>query len=280
MSLATLLAPVAELLRRSVVQVRVGAAGGAGVVWDAEGAVVTNAHVAQAARVTVVRPDGAAVSGEVERRDSRRDLALVRAAVGLPPVRTADPAGLRPGELVFAIGHPMGVNEAVSAGVFQALGPLPDGLVPTRPGRRQRWVQADVHLAPGNSGGPIADAHGRVIGIAAMIAGGLALAVPSTDVRAFLSRRRPLGVAVRPVPARADVPCGLRVDHVVTGSPASDAGVAPGDILVAAAGSPLESADDLARAVALTGPDDWLSLDVVREGRWQRRQARITGSRS
>ena len=81
MSLATLLAPVAELLRRSVVQVRVGAAGGAGVVWDAEGAVVTNAHVAQAARVTVVRPDGAAVSGEVERLDSRRDLALVRAAV-------------------------------------------------------------------------------------------------------------------------------------------------------------------------------------------------------
>src|ERR1043166_7962620 len=231
MSLATLLAPGAGLLRRSVVQVRVGAGGGAGVVWDAEGAVVTNAHVAQAARVTVVRPDGAAVSGEVERRGLRRGLALGRAAVGLPPVPTPDPAGPRPGELVFAIGHPMGVNEAVSAGVFQALGPLPDGLVPALAGRRQRWVQAGVHLAPGNSGGPLADAHGRVIGVAAMIAGGLALAVPSTDVRAFLSRR-PLGVAVRPVPARDDVPRGLRVDHVVRGSPASDAGVAPGDILV------------------------------------------------
>jgi serine protease Do len=280
MSLATLLAPVAGELRRSVVQVRTGASGGAGVVWDDRGAVVTNAHVALAARVTVVRPDGEAVSGEVERLDARRDLALVRASVGLPPVRIADPAGLRPGELVFAIGHPMGVAEAVSAGVFQALGALPEGLAPSHPGRAQAWVQADVHLAPGNSGGPLADAHGRVIGISAMIASGVALAVPSTDVRAFLSPNRPLGISVRLVPASDTVPGGLRVDRVARGSPAARAGVAAGDTLVAAAGIALTSAQDLARAVALTGPDDWLSLDLVRAGRWRRHQARIAGARS
>ncbi|HEV8358009.1 MAG TPA: trypsin-like peptidase domain-containing protein [Gemmatimonadales bacterium] len=278
MSLATLLGPVAERLRRSVVQVRAGAAAGAGVIWGAGGMVVTNAHVAHAARLTVVGPDGTAVPGAVERLDPERDLALVRAAIDLPPVRTADPAELRPGALVFAVGHPLGVNDAISAGVFQAIGALPEGLLPARAVQRHPWVQADLHLEPGNSGGPLADALGRVVGISAMIANGLALAVPSTEVRAFLSEHPPLGVAVRPVFLPGDGGGGLRVDRVLAGSPADQAGVLPGDVIVAAAGAPLRSAAELARTVALLGRDNWLTLDLVRDGRWRRHQARIAGA--
>ena len=103
----------------------------------------------------------------------------------MPVVQTADPATLRPGSLVFAVGHPFGVVDAVSAGVFQAVGWLPSGLELNK--ERLRWVQADVRLGPGNSGGPLADSEGRVIGVSAMILAGLALAVPSTDVDAMLA---------------------------------------------------------------------------------------------
>ena len=183
----TWLAPVAEELRSSVVQIRHGGSGAAGVRWGPEGKFITNAHVVHRGRVTVIRPDGVSVPGEVVRMDQVRDLALVQADLDVPRVRAGDPGILRPGALVFAVGHPMGVTEAVSAGIFQAVGPMPHGFPLSEHGRGLRWVQADIRLAPGNSGGPIADAFGRVVGIVAMIMGGLALAVPANDVQAFLS---------------------------------------------------------------------------------------------
>jgi len=146
--------------------------------------VVTNAHVATARRVTLRLPDGSFVEGETVWRDPARDLAVVAAPglARLPPVEPGDAGRVRPGSLVFAIGHPWGVRDAVSVGVFHRVGPIAPGMGVPDSIRRQAWVQAAVRLAPGNSGGPIADAEGRVIGVSAMIVGGLALAVPALEV--------------------------------------------------------------------------------------------------
>jgi serine protease Do len=142
----------------------------------------------------VVTPDGRPVEGAVIARDLDRDIAVVRAlGARVPAVTTGDPYSLRPGSLVFAVGHPLGIKDAVSVGVFQAVGSVPPGygLAEKRPRRGRSpsipWVQADVRLAPGNSGGPIADVEGNVIGVAAMIVSGLALAVPAPDVERLLS---------------------------------------------------------------------------------------------
>jgi serine protease Do len=174
----------ARRVRESVVHIRVGeTSGGAGVVWPG-GIVVTNAHVATERRVALVLPDGSTVDGETVWRDPVRDLAAVAAPglAGMPPVEAGDPTRLRAGALVFAIGHPWGVRDAVSVGVFHRVGTVGEALGVPEAVRRQAWVQAAVRLAPGNSGGPIADADGRVIGVSAMIVGGLALAVPALDV--------------------------------------------------------------------------------------------------
>ena len=185
------LSTAVDLLRASVVQIIEGrrGSGGAGIAWGRPDLFVTNAHVVSRARVTVVTPDGRAVSGAVIRRDTARDLAVVHAAGAgdeVPVARAGVPHMIRPGSLVVAVGHPFGNVDAVSVGVFQAVGPLPRGLGLNGKGSLP-WVQADVRLAPGNSGGPLADAEGRVIGVAAMVVAGLALAVPVTDVERLFS---------------------------------------------------------------------------------------------
>jgi serine protease Do len=190
----------AERLRSSVAQI-IGEAGphgpasaagshglatGAAIAWSDGGLFVTSAHVIRSPRMTVVTPDGRRVAGELVWQERRRDVALVRApAAAMPPVRTADPSAMRPGSLVLAIGHPFGLVDAVSTGVLQSVGELPLQL--DFEGGRLRWVQADVRLGPGNSGGPLADADGRVIGVAAMIVAGLALAVPAPEVEALVA---------------------------------------------------------------------------------------------
>jgi serine protease Do len=178
------LAGVAERLAQSTVQVRDTRRGGrgptgagSGVVWRADGVVVTNAHVVRDARRVVVElTDGRAFDAEVTRVDPRRDLAALHLdALHLPAARVGDPASLRAGQLVVALGHPWGVRNALVAGVVHAAG-----------GRDGHWVKADLRLAPGNSGGPLADAWGRVVGVNAMIVRGLAYAVPSDAVERFL----------------------------------------------------------------------------------------------
>jgi serine protease Do len=183
----------AERLRSSVAQIiagRDGAGGmGAAIAWADGGLFVTSAHVIRSPRMTVITPDGRRVPGELVWQEAHRDVALVRApGAGMPPVRTADPSAMRPGSLVLAIGHPFGLVDAVSTGVLQSVGELPLEL--DFAGGRLRWVQADVRLGPGNSGGPLANADGRVIGVAAMIVAGLALAVPAPDVEALLASSR------------------------------------------------------------------------------------------
>jgi serine protease Do len=188
--MGSFLSEPAERLRPSVAQVVNGRNGGgsigAAIAWGQPGLFVTSAHVIGSSPMTVVTPDGRRAPGEVVWRDRRRDVALVRApAAALPPVRSADPGTMRPGSLVLAIGHPFGLVDAVSTGVLQSVGQLPLEL--DFEGGRLRWVQADVRLGPGNSGGPLADADGRVIGVAAMVVAGLALAVPAPEVEALLA---------------------------------------------------------------------------------------------
>ena len=156
---------------------------------------VTSAHVVSSREAVVVTPDGRAARGTVVGRDVDRDIALLHApGAGVPAVTCGDPYALRPGSLVFAVGHPLGVKDAVSVGVFQAVRAVPRGygMAEQRPRRGRSpyipWVQADVRLAPGNSGGPIADVEGNVIGVAAMIVSGLALAVPAPDFERLLSQ--------------------------------------------------------------------------------------------
>lgn len=239
---------ISERLRRSTVQIRDSrrARGiGSGVIYGSGGSILTNAHVATGDRARVELWDGRELAARVTARDPRRDLAFLEVAEsGLPAATFGDSARLRVGELVIAIGNPMGFAGALTTGIVHAVGPLP-GL-----GRRP-WVQADVRLAPGNSGGPLADAEGRVIGINTMIAGGLALAVPSNTVAEFHQRgpqRAKLGVVLRPVPVRFkdEERLGLLLLEVLPQGPAAACSLMPGDILMSVNGRWFESPDDLA----------------------------------
>src|SRR5918998_3589111 len=167
--------------QESVVQVRARGRGvGAGVIWDKEGLVLTNHHIVAGRRrgtkAAVVLRDGREFGAEVVKRGRDLDLALLRVEDGpgdLPSAPVGDSDELRVGGLVYAIGHPWGRRGAVTAGIVSGLG------VVRGPGGRARYIQSDVALAPGNSGGPLLNARGEVVGINSMIFGRLALSVPS-----------------------------------------------------------------------------------------------------
>jgi serine protease Do len=198
----TSLSLVVDAVRRSVVQVRPGESGGAGVILSLEGepVVVTNAHVARGRpgdRILIEHQDGMVLPAVIERMDMRRDLALLAlparlvSGTGSPaPATLGDATLLRPGHLLLAVGHPFGLANAVTAGVVQSVGPLPVDLERATGRRGLAWIHADITLAPGNSGGPLCDVEARVVGINTMVAGGLALAVTAAEVRAFLQDRR------------------------------------------------------------------------------------------
>ena len=176
------LAALAERLRRVTVRLQIGGAGeGCGIVWRPDGLVVTNAHVAGGRTARVRLEDGATFEGRVLARDPSVDLAVLAiAARGLIAASLGDTAALRPGELIVALGHPLGVANAVSLGVVHEVVREPDGT--------PRWVAADLRLAPGNSGGPLAGADGRVVGINTLVAGGLGYALPVPLIARFLRR--------------------------------------------------------------------------------------------
>ena len=189
------LSSVAEVLQASVVQVRPGEAGGAGIVLrkaDGGPVIITNAHVARGevgTELSIVAGHGAVGSARIVRIDVQRDIAYLTpsplSANGegvLFPAEVGDVSTLRPGQLVFAVGHPFGLANAVTKGVVHSVGPV---RFEARLGNGKRdltWIQADIRLAPGNSGGPLSDIEGRVIGINTMVAGALALAVPISEI--------------------------------------------------------------------------------------------------
>jgi serine protease Do len=175
--LAGALAEVAERLRRITTRLR-SDGGGAGVIWR-RGLVVTCAHVVGRRRLArVALADGRLVEAPVLASDPGRDLAALAVDTeGLPAAIHGDSAAARVGELVLGVGHPFGIGGALSLGVVHS----------TAAGRVRSLIMSDLRLAPGNSGGPLADADGRVVGINAMIADGLAVAVASLTVERFLS---------------------------------------------------------------------------------------------
>jgi len=250
------LGEIAEELRRATVLIHSENRGdGSGIIWSSDGSIVTNAHVVRGSRASIQLWDNREFEATILSRDSRRDLAaLCIAASGLPAVSVADSSQIRPGELVIAIGNPLGFVGALSTGVIHAVGPL-------RGIGSQQWVQAGVRLAPGNSGGPLADARGRVIGVNTMVAGGLALAIPSNAVRDFLisgALDSWLGVTVHPVRvprgAGRGSAFGLVLLKVEQGSPAASASLLPGDILLGTDEKSFVSVDDLAEALQGRGP--------------------------
>ena len=173
------LAPVAERLREVTVEVGSGQGSGAGILW-APDLVVTNAHVARTASLRVRLADGRCLAAALVAADRRADVALLRVPrtrVALASLADSDTVCV--GTLVVALGHPLGLRGMLTAGIVHALGPLSAG------GRR--WIHADLRLAPGNSGGPLADTAGEIVGINTMIVGGLALAIPINEVRRFVA---------------------------------------------------------------------------------------------
>src|SRR5947209_3666592 len=168
-------ATVAAALRAASVEVRTQGHGtGSGIVWRADGLIITNNHVVGGDTVDVVVEDGRVLVAMVIDRDPERDLAALRVeAVGLLPAPIGDSSRLRVGELVLAMGNPLGLKGALSVGIVHMLAATQDAQ------SEDRWVRADLNLLPGNSGGPLANASGQVIGVNSMVAGGLALAIPS-----------------------------------------------------------------------------------------------------
>jgi serine protease Do len=267
---------IAERLRESTVQVHGRqSGGGSGVIWRSAGLIVTNAHVARGPSATVKLSDGRRFEALVTARDARRDLAVLTVEAGdLPcaPIRAS--GALRVGELVVAVGHPLGVVGALTVGIIHAFGPA-DGAY----GRG--WVQADISVARGNSGGPLADAQGRVIGINSMVVGGLTLAVPSDAVEHFLGEggKRPmLGVTLRSVaiPLQGGRILGLLVLGVAAGGAAEAAGISIGDVLIGVAGRLFGRPEGLTAAVRHARPGDRLVIDLIRGG--QRLTCEVTVS--
>jgi serine protease Do len=253
---------VAEALRKQTVHIQVGGrrgqSTGSGVIIGPE-RVITNGHVVRGQSLHVEAWDGRDVSASCLKLDAYRDLALLSAPGLRPePACLRDSAGLRAGTAVFAVGNPLGFVGAVSSGIVHSVGSF-GGLA---------WIQADLRLAPGNSGGPLADFHGQVLGINTMVmGGGLALAVPSRAVQSFLLRAqagRSLGVTVRPVQLEA-ARLGILILEISAGAPAVTASLLPGDILAGAEGRAFQSLDDLQFAID-TAPEAVLHLDFYRGG--------------
>ena len=245
---------VGELLRRSTVHIRSfnrrGQSAGSGVIWDGDGTIITNAHVMGKGAHSVELWDGRTAPAELRDRDDQRDLAKLRVpTAGVSPVSFRE-SPMKPGELVVAVGNPLGFTGALTTGVVHAVGPM-SGL-----GRR-RWVQAAIRLAPGNSGGPLADAAGRLVGINTMIVSGIALAIPIAVVWDFMKNGAGprLGVTVQPVSLGQRGDLGLLVMSVDKGSPAEHASLLIGDVLVGANGTPFDSPADLADLLREAGKD-------------------------
>ncbi len=247
-------AQMVEEARRSVVEVQSGGRGsGAGVIWPGDGLVLTSNHVVARGRrrrggARVILHDGRVLDAEVVKRSRFLDLAVLRLrgeTGGLPAAPVGDSDALRVGELVYAIGHPWGNLGTATAGVVSGLG-VPGGR--SRWGSSTKYVRSDVALAPGNSGGPLLNAGGEVVGINAMIFGRTALSIPGNAAAAWAADsgdgRSRLGVGVSMVrlpasgrPEEGDT-AGLVIHSVEEGGPADTAGILVGDVLLGVAGRP------------------------------------------
>ena len=261
-----------------------GGGAGSGVVFTEDGFLLTSAHVVEGASGGVAEfGDGTEAKFDIVGADPLADLAVLRArSAGAPPAALGDADKLRIGQLVVAVGNPLGLAGSVTAGVVSGLGRS----IPARTGRHVRLIddviQTDAALNPGNSGGALANSDGLVVGVNTAVAGyGLGLAVPiNSTTRQIISellstgrvRRAWLGVAGAPTPlpppvaARLGQRVGLRVVEVVPGSPAGRAGLYLGDIIVTAGGRPVENVQALLKLMLGPAIGTRLPITVLRKG--------------
>jgi serine protease Do len=265
---------------------------GSGFIVTHDGYILTNAHVvAEATDVRIRLPDRREFTGKVIGADPRTDVAVLKIeARDLPTVKTGDSKRLRTGEWVVAIGSPFGLENSVTAGVVsaksRALG-AENGIVP--------FIQTDVAVNPGNSGGPLFNLQGEVVGINSMIFSGtggyqgVSFATPidaALDVQQQLVQhgrviRGRIGVAVQDVNAQLaesfglDRPRGALVSAIEEDSPAAKAGVKPGDVIVGVQGQKIELSSDLPGVIAHLRPGTSAKLDVIRENKSRQLDVRI-----
>ena len=265
---------------------------GSGFIVSSDGYVLTNAHVvSQASAVTVKLPDRREFAAKVVGADWRSDVAVLKIqATNLPIVRPGEMTQVQPGQWVAAIGSPFGFENSVTVGVVsataRALGPQ-SSLVP--------FIQTDVAVNPGNSGGPLFNLRGEVIGINSQIYSatggyqGLSFAIP-IDVALDVQRqivetgrvtRGKIGVAIQDVDAslasafHLDRPRGALVSRVEPDAPAARAALAPGDVILAVNGTPIETSAELAPRIAAVKPGSDAVLDVWRNGKESSMKVRV-----
>jgi S1-C subfamily serine protease len=279
-----IVAGVAERLTPRVAALRVphgrGEGLGSGVVFTGDGFLLTNAHVVgQATKGTAAFSDGRESAFTVVGADPLSDLAVLRASGSVPePAELGEADDLVVGQLVVAVGNPLGLAGSVTAGVVSALGRS----LPARGRVIEDVIQTDAALNPGNSGGALADAKARVVGINTAVAGiGLGMAVPvNATTRRIISalirdgrvRRAYLGVVTMPGPVppvwreRLGRTSGALVSEVVRGGPAERAGLRRGDLLLTAGGKPVKVAQDLQKLMFADAIGKPLQITVMRNG--------------
>ena len=266
-------------------------AAGSGVIVDARhGYVLTNAHVvAHATSITVTLQDGRNLKAKVVGVDPPSDIAVVKVdARGLTQIRFGDSARLAVGDFVVAIGNPFGLPHSVTSGIVSGLkrsGFSPDDY--------ENYIQTDASINPGNSGGALVDLNGDLIGInTAILSGsgdniGIGFAIPVDTARRVMRQlieygavdRGQLGLSLYPVTREVARSLGLRkpsgglVAEVIPGSPAEKAGIHAGDVVTAIAGHNVDSNSELREAIGLLRVGDGVSIDLLRDGRRERRNA-------
>lgn len=262
---------------------------GSGFVFAADGLILTNSHVVDGARVIrVLTPEGDTFGADLVGDDPHTDLAVLRISTPqpLPAAALGDSTRLKPGQLVIAIGNPLGLQHTVTAGVVSALG---RSLRARTVRLIENLIQTDAALNPGNSGGPLVTAHGEVVGVnTAVILGGqgIAFAVPSATATRVISallrfgrvRRSWLGVAGHEtaIPRLLSLAHGLHGDQglgvtaVSPGSPAERAGILAGDVIVGFDDIAVHGADDLHRLLTDDRIDRAVPLRLLRRGETHR----------
>jgi S1-C subfamily serine protease len=276
---------VAERVLPSVASLRVrlrrGEGGGSASVLTDDGFLLTSAHVVEGAEMAEAAfTDGTEVDVDVIGRDPLSDLAVLRSRSSVPPaVKLGDASRLRIGQLVVALGNPLGLAGSVTAGIVSGLGRS----LPTRQGRVvDEVIQTDAALNPGSSGGALTDSHGLVVGVNTAVAGvGVGLAVPinATTQRIISAlmtggrvRRAWLGIAGAQAPLPPPLVTklgrrnGLRVAQVISGSPAELAGLRAGDVMVAVEGKPVVSSTELQQRMVADAIGRRVEITVWRNG--------------